>query len=187
MLDAAKVQTAAELIEGRVITGEAPVAVMLRGTVLGFKAIFQAIYEGFPFGVTYIIETKVVDDPDRAPSKHDMTINIMHRNAKGPLRALMRVLLMESRGVPVGDKRIQERYLINTNDTNQADRFLRYPGVYDALLKLEEMTKFSEIQIKANAGLSLSQPKSFSSLDLDVYLETFRSLSELGQILFESF
>jgi hypothetical protein len=187
MLDTAKVQTAAELIEGRVIQGEAPVAVMIRGTVLGFPAIFQAIYEGWPFGVTYIIETKVVDDPDHVCDKNDLVMNIMHRNAKGPLRSVMRLLLMESRGVAVGDKRIQQRYLISCNNNSQADRFLRYPGVYDALLKLEEMTKFNEIQIKVNAGLSLSQPKSFNSLDLDVYLETFRAVSELGQILFDSF
>ncbi|MDR3612346.1 MAG: hypothetical protein P4L53_02195 [Candidatus Obscuribacterales bacterium] len=187
MLDAAKVKTAAELIEGRVVVGEAPVAVMIRGMVLGFPALFQAIYEGWPFGVTYVIETRVIDDSSRIANKYDLVINIMHRNARGPLRSVMRLLLMESRGVAVGDKRIQEKYLINCNNNEQADRFLRYPGVYDALLKLEEMTKFTEIQVKANAGLSLSQPKSFNSLDLDVYLETFRALSELGQILFESF
>jgi hypothetical protein len=187
MLDKAKVQRAAELIEGRVVEGEAPVAIFVRGTVLGFPAIFQAIYDGWPFGVTYIIETKIVDDPGRVADRNDLVMSIMHRNAKGPLRSIMRLLLMESRGVAVGDKRIQDRYLISCNNNSQADRFLRYPGVYDALLKLEEMTKFNEIQIKANAGLSLSQPKSFASLDLDVYLETFRVLSELGQILFESF
>jgi hypothetical protein len=187
MLDTAKVQKAAELIEGRVVQGEAPVAVMLRGTVLGFPALFQAIYDGWPFGVTYVIETKVVDDPGSVADQNDLVMSIMHRNAKGPLRSVMRIFLMESRGVAVGDKRIQERYLISCNNNTQADRFLRYPGVYDALLKLEDMTKFNEISIKTNAGLSLSQPKSFASLDLDVYLETFRALSELGQILFESF
>jgi hypothetical protein len=187
MLDAAKVKTAAELIEGRVVVGEAPVASMLRGNVLGFPALFQCIYEGWPFGVTYVIETTVVDDPARTANKNELTMNIAHRNAQGPLRSIMRIILMESRGVNVGDKRIQQKYLVNCNNNSEADRFLRYPGVYDALLKLEEMTKFTEIQVKANAGLSLSQPKSFNSLDLDVYLETFRSLSELGQILFESF
>jgi hypothetical protein len=49
------------------------------------------------------------------------------------------------------------------------------------------MTKFTEVVIRADAGLSLSQPKSFNALDLDICKETFRSLAELGQILFESF
>ena len=187
MLDAVKVQKAVELIEGRLVTDEAPVALLIRGTVLGFPAIFQAINENWPFGVTYIIETKVVDDPAQDANTGSWSMTIMHRNAKGPLRALMRVLLMESRGANVGDKRIQQKYLISCTSNEQADRFLRYPGVYDALLALEDMTKFSEINIKANAGISLSQPKSFSGLDLDVYLETFRAVSQLGQILFDSF
>ena len=187
MLDKHKVEATARLIEGRVVEGELPMAVFIRGNVLGFPAIFQALRETWPFGVTYIIETTVVDDPAAAKSTGELTMTIMHRNAKGPLRSILRLFLMEARGIAVGDKRMQDRYLVNSNNAAQADRFMRYPGVFDALLKLEEMTKFNEINIRTNAGISLSQPQSFASLDLDICKETFRTLGELGQIVFEAF
>jgi hypothetical protein len=49
------------------------------------------------------------------------------------------------------------------------------------------MTHFTEITIKADAGLSVSQPKSFDALDLDVAREVFKVIGELGQVLFEAF
>jgi hypothetical protein len=187
MLDRQKLETAAQLIEGRVATDENPSEVYIKGTVLGFPAILQAIFSGWPFGVTYIIETKVVDDPSKVADATSMTMTIVPRMAHGFLKTFTRIFLLEPSGVPVGDKRVQEKYLVTTNNVAQSDRFFRYPGVYDSMVKLEKMTKFTEIVIKAEAGLSLSQPKSFNALELDVCKETFRSLAELGQILFESF
>ncbi len=186
MLNSKKLEQVAHLIEGKVVA-DAPVPIFIRGTVLGFTAILEALAAGWPFGVTYIVETNVVDDPSRLPEPTKLSMVIIHRSARGPLKDLTRLLLMEPRGQAIGDKRVQERFLITCNNEEQGERFVSYPGVYEALVKLEKMTKFNEINVKANAGLSLSQPQSFNSLDLDACKETFRVLGELGQILFESF
>jgi hypothetical protein len=187
MLDQQKAEAAARLIEGRVIKDENPAELLIRGTVIGFPAILQALFAGWPFGVTYVVETKVVDDPAAQADTKAMSMTIVPRMAHGFLKTFTRVLFLEPSVIPVGDKRVQEKYLVTTNNVEQADRFFRYPGVYDTMIKLEKMTKFTEVTIKTDAGLSLSQPTAFNNLDLDICKETFRGLADLGQILFESF
>jgi hypothetical protein len=182
-----KLEAAARVIEGKVVRDDLPLQVFIRGTVFGFPAMLQAIVASWPFGVTYIVETKVVDDPNQPPDQNQLSMTIIPRSAKGPFRSITRFLFMEQSGLRIGDQRMQDRFVITANNSEEGDRFLNYPGVYEALLKLEKMTKFNEVGVRTNAGLSLSQSKSFNALDLDVMKETFRVLGELGQIVFESF
>jgi len=52
---------------------------------------------------------------------------------------------------------------------------------------LQLNTKFSEMGVKSKAGLYLTQPTNFNSVNLDIVRVTFKTLGELGQVLFESF
>jgi hypothetical protein len=55
------------------------------------------------------------------------------------------------------------------------------------LTDLDNHAKFSEIVIKTDVGVYLSQPTAFNSLDVDVCSTTFKIMGELGEILFEGF
>ena len=87
----------------------------------------------------------------------------------------------------VRDKRLEGKFVFSHNNEQLAERFVKYPGVADRLQALEEYSKFSEITIKTDAGIVLSQPKSFNAMDLDACRVTFKTLGELGQVIFEAF
>lgn len=183
----AKKNACAQIIEGRVVDDHNRVAVCIKGSVLGFPATLEALSPKWPFGVTYYVETKVIDDPQKPANAEDNTITIMPRHAKGLLAFVSRVLLFESHGLPIGDKKIESAFILGYTERAVAERFLKYPGVWETLSKLEQYCKFSELTIRVDAGLALMQSRSFNSLDLDVYRETFKLLGEMGQILFEAF
>ncbi len=174
------------MLEGRFETA-GPCQIFVKGSVVGFPAIMQALFANWPFGVTYVIETKVIEDPNEPSSADSLNMSILPRIARGPFHSITRFVFFEARGMRVGDKRVQNRFVISANDKAEAERFIGYPEVFDKLQKLERLSHFSELTIKANAGIALSQPKSFNSLDLDVAREIFKMLAELGQILFEAF
>lgn len=183
----AKKKAVAQIIEGRVVHDEKRVAVCIKGSALGFPATLEATNFGWPLGCMYFIETKVIVDPSKPAAPHPLSLVITPRQGRGLLAIIFRLLLLESEGMPVGDKRIQSRFVITYADRDIAERFLKYPGVFDNLLKLEKYCQFGEMQIRGDAGIYLSQSTSFKKLDLDVCRETFRTLSELGQVLFEAF
>ncbi len=82
---------------------------------------------------------------------------------------------------------MEQRFMFSFNNPNEADRFVKYPLLFDNLIKLEECSKFTELIIRAKAGLVLSQPDNFRKLDPDVFRETFHLISEIGQVLFDAF
>jgi hypothetical protein len=182
----AKIDTVVRMIEGH-LDPDSPCQVFIKGTVLGFPAILQAFITHWPFGVTYIIETKVIDDPNEVADEKPMNMSILPRLARGPFHSITRFAFLEATGLRIGDKRVQNHFVIQSNNKKEAERFIGYPEVFDKLLKLEKMTRFTEITIKVDAGLAVSQPKSFDSLDLDVAREVFKTMGELGQVLFEAF
>ena len=184
---AAKMQTFAELIEGRVVDDHTRVEVCLKGTVLGFPATLEAIGAGWPFGVNYFIETKVIDDPNEPENPMSLKLTLLPRVARGFMQIFARVLLIEARGQSIGDKRLEKEFILSFNNSEEAHRFAQYPGVYERLLDLHNYSKFSELLIKSNSGLWLAQPVNFRSLHADVCKETFKTMAEIGQILFESF
>jgi hypothetical protein len=182
----AKQQAVADIIEGRVVANDR-VSICVKGSVLGFPATLEALGAGFPFGVMYFLETQVVDDPSKPPVTNELKMTVTPRYGRGMFAFFARVLLFESSGMKVGDKNMESRFIFTYNSYPLAQRFVKYPGVPEILEKLEQYGHFSEMTIKSDAGLYLSQPKSFRDLDLDVCRETFRLLGELGQVLFEAF
>ncbi|HEY9716166.1 MAG TPA: hypothetical protein V6C69_01750 [Trichormus sp.] len=182
-----KMETFAKIIEGRVVHDEGRVQICLKGTILGFPATLEAINAGWPFGVNYFIETNVIEDPDEEPDDQPLKLTLLPRVAHGFMKIFARVLLVEARGMKLGDKKLENEFIASFNDHEEAMRFLQYPGVSEQLIKLHRQSKFSEMLVKAGSGLWLSQPVNFKSLDADLFRETFKRLGEVGQILFESF
>ncbi len=186
MVNQAKIETVARMLEGQIVT-DGPCQVYVKGTVIGFPAILQAIFATWPFGVTYIVETKVIDDPNKMPDTKALDMSITPRLARGPFHSITRFVFFEATGLRVGDKRVQNHFVITANNKAEAERFVSYPEVFDKLLRLERMSHFTELTIKANAGLAVSQGTSFNALDLDAAREIFKVMGELGQVLFEAF
>ena len=183
----AKMQMLARIIEGRVVDDSNRVQVCLKGTILGFPATLEAINVGWPFGVNYYIETRVIDDPNQPRDPNALKLTFVPRVARGLIELFARVLLVESRGQKIGDKRLEEEFVMSFNNYEEAVRFCQYPAVSDKLKALHKYAKFSELLVKADSGLWLAQPVSFKTLDPDLFRETFKMLGDLGQILFEAF
>lgn len=182
----AKVDEFAKIIEGRSVQ-DPRFEVNIKGTVLGFPATLQAIKASWPFGVTYTLETQVIDDPNNPPQSDALMMTISPRYARGFFSGIARILLIEPHGQPLSDKRFEQWFMCSYNTFSEADRFVKYPGVFESLHSLERCSKFTELTVKAHAGLVLAQPQNFRTLNADVLRETFRLLSELGQVLFEVF
>jgi len=182
-----KMETFAKIIEGRVVHDEGRVQICLKGTILGFPATLEAINAGWPFGVNYFIETQVIDDPDEEPDPQALKMTLVPRVAHGIMKMFARILLVEARGMRLGDKKLENEFIASYNNADEAFRFVQYPGIAEQLIKLHRQTKFSEMLIKAGSGLWLSQPVNFKSLDADLFRETFKMLGDIGQILFEAF
>jgi hypothetical protein len=181
-----KVDMIARMIEGRIVE-DPRFEVNIKGTVLGFPATLQAMKAGWPFGVTYTLETQVIDDPNRVIQPNPLSMTISPRMAHGIMSFFAKLLLFESQGQHLQDKRMENAFIFSFNNNMEAERFVKYPGVFENLLNLQEYAKFSEMVIKAHAGLVLSQPQNFNTLDPDVCRETFKLLGEVGQTLFEAF
>ncbi len=181
-----KVQSVATMLQGKVVEETAGLEVCVKGTILGFPATFQAIRASFPFGVTYIAETNVLDNKEEV-DPDALNLTIMPRYARGILGFITRLLLLESKGQKIGDRKFDSKYILSFNEHSAAERFLKYPGVIEKIDFLHNSTKFSELGIKARAGLYLSQPTNFNAISLDVVRASFKTIGELGQILFESF
>ena len=181
-----KQQAIAQIIDGQVIDEKERVAVCIKGSVQGLPSRIEAMFPNWPFGVMYTVESRVVDDPARQgdlPAR----ITVYPRMGRGLMGILTRLVLFESKGMSVSDKRLESLYILGYDDSPTAHRFLRYPGVSEYLQQLDGVAKFSELVIKTDAGIFLAQPNNFNSLDLDVCRGTFRILGELAHILAEAF
>jgi hypothetical protein len=184
----AKKQAIAEIIEGQVVEDNDRVAVCIKGTVMGFPATMEAINTGWPFGVMYTVETNASGDPTRKPdTTNDCKMTIYPRMGRGMMGIVTKLLLFEGSGQAIGDKKLEKMFNFGYDDRATAERFFHYPGIADHLTVLENSTKFSEIVIRTKVGIYLSQPGSFSNLDLDVCRATFHALGEMGKVLFEAF
>ncbi|MBX9671542.1 MAG: hypothetical protein K2X93_28395 [Candidatus Obscuribacterales bacterium] len=182
-----KVESVARMLQGKVVENTAGLEICAKGTTLGFPATLQAIGATFPFGVTYIVETNVLGEKEQEADPDVLNLTIMPRYAKGILGFITRLLLLESKGQRIGERKFDSKYILSFNEHSAAERFLKYPGVMEKIDSLQTATKFSELGIKAKAGLYLSQPTNFNSISLDVVRTTFKAIGELGQILVESF
>ena len=68
-----KQEAVAGLIDGEVIDDSDRVAVCIKGIVNGFPARLETFMVGFPWSVSYALETNIVDNPDedRSPYNKD--------------------------------------------------------------------------------------------------------------------
>lgn len=183
-----KKQAIAEIVQGQVIDDSNRVAVCIKGSMNGFPVAFEAMNTGWPFGVNYTIETGASSNPHQNQNMAgDCKITVYPRMGRGLMGIVTKILLFESNGMPIGDGRLEKTFNFSYDDRDMTERFTRYPGVVEHLMGLEETTKFSEMVIRTQVGIFLSQPVSFSALDVDVCRATFRHIGELGQVLFEAF
>jgi len=182
-----KMKAFADMIEGRVVHDESRVQVCIKGTVLGFPATYEAIGAGWPFGGNYFIETKVIDDPSHEPDAKSLKLTALPRVARGLMQFLARLMLFEAKGQPVGDRRLEKAMIFSHNNRAEAERFTTYPGVYEHLMEINNYTKFTELLVKADAGLWLAQSENFRALTPDLFRETFNTLGALGQNVFDAF
>jgi hypothetical protein len=184
----AKVETIANLIDGRIVDDSDRVAVCVKGMVEGFPATFEAIYTHWPFGVVYTVEINPVADPNK-PNQSAVSdqITIYPRMGRGIASIFTRILLFEGSGMPVSDKRLEKVFNISYSDREAAERFLHHPGVSEYLFNLNSIAKFNELVIRRGVGIYLSQPNSFNAVDLDVCRNTFKTLGAMAKVLFEAF
>ena len=175
------------MLEGRVVHDEKRVQICIKGAVLGFPATLEAIRTGYPFGVGYYLETKVVDDPTSSSKKSALKMTMTPRMVQGLFASMLRLFLLEPKGEKLGVPKLDAAFISTFNEPEIAARFAKYPGVQEKLLELGKVSHFSELLIRTDAGLYLSQQKSFESLDLDICKVTFQLLGDIGQIIFDSF
>lgn len=185
----AKKEAIAEVIDGRIVEDSDRVAVSIKGVVAGFAATIEAIYPSWPFGVMYTVETgSAVNGAGNGDESRPATrMTIYPRVGRGLMGMVTKIVLFEPKGMSVGDKRSQSAFNFSYDNQDVAERLIHYPRVTDYLLDLDNHAKFSEIVIKTDVGIYLSQPMSFNGLDIDLCRSTFKTLGELAGILFEAF
>jgi hypothetical protein len=183
-----KIRTIAHLIDGHAVQDQNRVAVCIKGLVQGFPATLEAIYPSWPFGVMYTVETKIVVDPNNESEEdYAFKMSICPRVGKGFMGMFTKVLLFESSGTSVGDRKLQSRFNFSVDNQVLGEKFIKYPHVAEHIYALDEIAKFSEIVIKSDAGIYLAQPTSFNALAPDNCRVIFSELAQLGQTLTESF
>jgi hypothetical protein len=175
----------AKALDFKVVDDSSRVEICVKGEVLGFPATLEAIRPFFPFGCNYYIDIDVLKENVEDPSV--LTLLITPKVAKGTMNFFSRLLLLDARTRPVGDPHFDRSFNVDTNDFASALRFVRYPGMLEKIQDLQQYAGFSELRVKAKAGLIMVQPTNFNSLPLDVAKESFRLLGEIGQILFDTF
>lgn len=182
-----KQNAVANLIDGQVTDETERVAVCIKGVVNGFPVTLEAFMVGWPWSVTYCIETNVVDKEDVNPADHAI-INLVPRMGRGLLFGFFsRIFLFESKGASVGDKKLESSLIISFNNREPAMRFLRYPQVGDLLINLERYCKLREMIVRTDQGILFTQSNNFKTMDLDTFQATFKYLGELAQVIADAF
>jgi hypothetical protein len=176
-----KQEAVAEILSGTVVDDRDRVAVSIRGTIDGCPARLEAVVPHWPFGVMYTVES--IHQPDPNSSSPVSRITLYPRIGRGMAGLLTNILLFEGNTTRVNEKRLDGVFNFNFENREHAERFIHYPTIGDSLLLLEERSQFSECVIRPDAGIYLTQPKSFNSLDLDNCEETFNILAQLVQTL----
>lgn len=182
----AKQQDLASLINGEVIDDSDRVAVCIKGTVNGFRAQLEAFMIDWPFNVTYVVETRV-DDPERYERQEQAKVSILPRMGQGVWSFFAHIFLFEGKGMSVNDRRLEKKLIFAYDNRDAALRIVKYPGIPETLLVLEEDCKLKEMVIKTDAGIYLIQGTSFKSLDLDLCNATFNYMAQIAQVMSELF
>jgi hypothetical protein len=186
-VEAWKLEAIAKLIEGRVVDDSDRVEVCIKGTLLGFPVTLEAFRAGWPFGATFFLEIGDLSKGYKPVDANALNMTFYPRMTRGIYSFFARLLLLESKGQPIDEPRIKSNFLVAYNTRDLAERFVHFPGVLEKVLKLEHYAKFSELVVRTDAGISLSVPQNFNSLEMDVVKESFQCIGELGQIMFDNF
>jgi hypothetical protein len=176
----------AGLIDGEAVDDSDRVAVCIKGTVEGFPAQLEAFMPGWPFGVTYVIQTKVMEDPHNQNSGGSK-ITILPRIGRGFMSFFAHVFLFESKGMYVNDRDLEKKLIFSYEYRDEALRLIKYPGIPDILLTLESDCKLKEMIIKTGAGIYFSQGVSFRDLDADLCRATFGYLGQIARVMGDMF
>jgi hypothetical protein len=182
--------TVAELIGGTVVDDTDRVAVCIKGTVNGFPCQLEAFMANWPFSVTYVVQTKPTDEIS-AQNEEEMDdqakITLLPRVGQGFLSFFAHAFLFESRGMTVHDKKLERKFIFTYDNKDPALRMIKYPGIPEILITMEEDCKLKELVIKTNGGLYLVQGTSFQNLDPDLCQATFNYMGQIAQVLSELF
>lgn len=179
----AKAQQIAKLIDGEASFDTGRVAVSINGMVDGFPATVESLFPGWPFGTSYTMELDIDDEGPR----DSVRLSVYPRVGRGLWSFATRLLLFEPSGQSVHDKRLEKQFIFAYDNPDLAERLVRYPGVSELFYQLESVSKFTELVVKTDKGVFLSQPTNFKTLEVDVVRVTFAHLSKLTEIIFESF
>ncbi len=183
-----KQNAVAKLINGEVIDDTDRVAVCIKGVVNGFPAQFDAFMTGWPFSVTYIVESRVVESgSDQRDAEDCAKISIVPRFGQGFWSIFSKIFLFESKGMSVGDRRLEKKMIFSYDLREPALRLIKYPGIPEILQVLEEDCKMKEMMMKTNAGIIFTQSANFEELDLDMCQATFNYLSQIAKVMSEIF
>ena len=174
----------AKIIDGQVIYNQMALQICIKGIVNGFPVKLEAINPNYPFGVTYSVETSNFASKFE---RENFKLIIIPKYARGKLSIITRFLFFERRGQKIELPSLDLAFIFKYDNGFLAKQFVHYKNVAENIEKLEKQTHFNETIIKSNAGLFLSQPSPFSTLDLNECKGTFDIMAELAQILFEFF
>jgi hypothetical protein len=181
-----KQNAVAKIIDGEPVDDTDRVAVCVKGYVNGFPARLESFMVGWPFSVSYAIETNLVE----APEKEEVAqakITILPRIGRGPWSFFAHTFLFEDKGMSVSDKRLEKKMIFNYDRREPALRIIKYPGIPEILATLEEDCKMKEMIIKTDAGIFFNQGVNFESLDLDLCSATFKYMGEIAKVLADIF
>jgi hypothetical protein len=180
-----KLANLAKLIDGQVVSNQVAVQACVKGIVSGFPVTVEAVQANYPFGVSYFMETSHFSSTRIANESFKLTI--LPKYARGWASIITRFLFFERRGQRIDLPSLDSAFIFKYDNALFAKQFAHYPDVADNIVLLEKLTHFNEMVIKSDAGLYLSQPTSFISLDLDLCQNVLTAMAKLGQVLFEAF
>ena len=142
-----KVAVVANILEGRAVA-DSRVDICIRGVAMGFPASLEAFKSGFPFGVTYFVETKVIDDPAQPAELDPMKLVFTPRVVSGFMAKFLRHFLFESKGMDLEVRELDKHFICQFNDADEARRFARYPGIAEKIVSLQKCSNFNELIVK---------------------------------------
>lgn len=182
-----KKQAIAAFLDGQIVDSGGRVALSIKGEANGFKATLEAVMLHWPFGVVYTVESHPGVDASQPPERPSANITIYPRVGRGLLSFFTYLILFEDRSSKIGHKSLDNLFHFKWTNEAVGQRFVNHPGVAEMLIELEDASKFSEVIIRTDAGIFLSQPVSFNKLDVDACQDTFARLAQIAEVLAEAF
>ena len=182
----AQQRAVARLIDGEPVDESDRVAVCIKGMVNGFPAQLEAFMATWPFSVTYVVQSNAVQKAAGHLEKQ-AKVTLAPRLGQGVFSFFAHAFLFEAKGMTVNDKKLDRKFIVSYDYKDPALRILKYPGVPDILLTLENDCKLKELIIKTDSGIYMVQGTSFQFLDLDLCRATFNYMGQIAQVLSEQF